>query len=548
MATDHGQDLLDKLANSKKQTDSITIYAEAERAISALQANGYLFAEVKKINFVTNIAEVHIACGKQLAWKELSLYGLSPAVRAYLGRNNNVSSHFSPNELSNIFDKIITYYENNGYPFASIQLDSIVLNQDNIQAKLKISTHQLIKFDSLKIVGDAAVSSQFLQKYLAIKPGSLYAEQLLVNIDNQLQELPYLQMTQAPEVRFGHNLAKVLLYLNKKNANRFDGIIGVQQNGTSAKLEIVGKLDLQLANLFKIGEELKVNYQSFAQHSQSLDLTAQIPKFLNTDFSLLPSFQLLKQDSAYLNINSRIEAEYKRPNKMAIYLSLENRSSNLINPPAINSNSANLTTLDINTLFYGLGLRNRKLDNWTNPKKGYIFDVELATGNRIIKKNSALPDSIYHHLSRKSNAYKVIAKASHFFQPYRNWVMASFIQTGMIANNFSLENERFRLGGQKTLRGFNELSILADRYLLWNIEFRYLLGNNDYLFTFYNQALVHQKNNNQKYTDSPLGIGIGLSTETNLGILSISYAIGKHQNNPLNLRQGKIHVGISSFF
>src|SRR5690606_380746 len=99
-----------------------------------------------------------------------------------------------------------------------------------------------------------------------------------------------------------------------------------------------------------------------------------------------------------------------------------------------------------------------------------------------------------------------------------------------------------------SLRGFNELSVLATNYTYANVEMRYLLAQHSFLFAFYNQAYLQYKTSPLSYTDFPLGFGSGINFETELGILSVSYALGKQRNIPLNLRQGKIHFGITALF
>src|SRR5690606_38133139 len=100
----------------------------------------------------------------------------------------------------------------------------------------------------------------------------------------------------------------------------------------------------------------------------------------------------------------------------------------------------------------------------------------------------------------------------------------------------------------KSLKGFNELTLPATAYTYGNVELRYLLEQNSFLFAFYNQAFLQYKTSQLNYSDKPLGFGAGINSETALGILSISYALGKQRNIPLNLSQGKIHFGITALF
>jgi hemolysin activation/secretion protein len=110
------------------------------------------------------------------------------------------------------------------------------------------------------------------------------------------------------------------------------------------------------------------------------------------------------------------------------------------------------------------------------------------------------------------------------------------------------ENELFRIGGNNTLRGFNEESIFASTFSIVNLEYRYLLEENSFLFAFFNGAYYENKAINRNIVDRPFGFGAGMSFETKAGIFSISYALGKQFDNPIEFRSAKVHFGITSLF
>jgi outer membrane translocation and assembly module TamA len=58
------------------------------------------------------------------------------------------------------------------------------------------------------------------------------------------------------------------------------------------------------------------------------------------------------------------------------------------------------------------------------------------------------------------------------------------------------------------------------------------------------------KNNIPSYnfSNSYLGIGLGLAFETKAGIFNISYAVGKQDNSSFSFRAAKIHLGYVNFF
>ena len=109
-------------------------------------------------------------------------------------------------------------------------------------------------------------------------------------------------------------------------------------------------------------------------------------------------------------------------------------------------------------------------------------------------------------------------------------------------------NELFRIGGLKSLRGFDEESIYASSYSMGKIEYRYLIEQNSFLFLFMNAAYVQDQSRGKHIYDTPYGFGTGIDFETKLGIMSVSYALGKQFNNPIYFRNAKIHFGIVNYF
>jgi outer membrane protein assembly factor BamA len=122
------------------------------------------------------------------------------------------------------------------------------------------------------------------------------------------------------------------------------------------------------------------------------------------------------------------------------------------------------------------------------------------------------------------------------------------VKGGMIQNANLFESEMFRIGGLKSLRGFDEESIFANLYAVGTIEYRFLLNLDSYIFIFADGAYYENRAINRRITDRPIGFGLGISFSTKIGVFSLTYALGKQFDNPIDARAGKIHFGITSFF
>lgn len=296
----------------KEVKDSIQVYNEAEKLLGQLQFKGYLLAEITSLSFRDQEVVVAIAPNQLYQWVQLSAGNLPVNIRQAIGfhEKNYKRTDFNARQLSQLFETFLAYYENNGYPFAAIGLDSIAIGEKYISASIKAKPNQKFLFDTIQVVGNAQIAQKYLQSYLNIKNGMPYAEKSITQIGNRLHELPFLEMVKPAEVRFSNGKAAVLVFVNKKNASQFDGVIGLQQNGSTNKTQLVGNLKLNLQNAFKRGEQLSFNYQGLPQSSQLLDIKAVVPHVLNTDFGLSPGFYLYKQDTSFLNVDTKLGFNY----------------------------------------------------------------------------------------------------------------------------------------------------------------------------------------------------------------------------------------------
>ena len=123
------------------------------------------------------------------------------------------------------------------------------------------------------------------------------------------------------------------------------------------------------------------------------------------------------------------------------------------------------------------------------------------------------------------------------------------MQGGLYASPEIFRNDLFQIGGFRLLRGFDEESIYATKFAVFTAEWRYLVSLNSYLFFFTDAGLVQNRFRDVRTDNRFLGAGIGIMYETKAGLLNVSYAIGKRNDVPFNLREAsKLHFGYINYF
>jgi outer membrane protein assembly factor BamA len=534
---------------------------ELQSFLFKLYDAGYITATFDSLGSDSLNQTAFLNLGTIIHWAKIEKGNVDEGILSDVGFRDKLfaGKFFNQNQLRRLEEGILKYCENNGYPFASIKLDSIVFNGDRIGAKLSLTKNQLCKIDSVVIKGNSNLSDQYLESYLGIKPGDLYNELLIIKITDRLHELPFVNVTQPFKVLFLDKETKILLYIDKKQASQFDGVIGIAPNNsvttqgggpTVSRTQITGEAHLRLNNSYGKGELFDLNWQEPQPLTQDLKVQFNYPFIFKTPFGLDLKLSLFKQDTSYLNLDENIGIQYLLTGGNYLKVFYENTSSTIISSVGLSELTVLPPYADVSCNHYGLGYKSEKLDYRLNPRSGYSLEANASVGIKTINKNPKINDSLYSGLQLKSTEYKADYTFDYYFPLAIRSVIDLGVKGGYIDAPNLFQNELFRFGGLRTLRGFDEQSIYASQFHMWKVEFRYLMEQNSYLFLFYNQAWYEWKPQSATmYTiDLPYGFGVGSTFQSKLGIFSVSYGLGSQLNNPISFKEGKISFGLVNYF
>jgi len=540
-----------QLISNQSFKDSLAAGKELQKIIANLQSSGYLSASFDSIHFDSTGYKAYLFLGVKYQWASLRKGNVDDVYLTGTGFRNKLFQKklFRYDQITKILNNIIENCENHGYPFATIKLDSISFTEKEIQASLNIDRGRFCKIDSVLMKGKDVVAPVYIYNYIGLKPGSIYDESKVKRIGTRLHELPFVTESRSNEVVFDEKQTKLLLYLDSRKASQFDGVLGIapDENG---KVILTGEAHLKLQNALKRGEVVELNWKQLPAKSQDLKVYAFYPYVLNTPIGLDGNLSIYKQDTTYLDVIKNLGVQYMFNGTNYIKAFVNDKESSLLSTEGLEFQTVLPEYADITTTLYGLTLHYENLDYRFNPRRGFVIETSPSTGNRVIKKNGDLNPVIYDSLKLRTTQYHLEFTGDYFVPVTARQVIDFGNKTGYIYSPDLFSNELFRIGGLKTLRGFDEESIRASLYTIGKIEYRYLLEQNSFLFAFYNQAWYENQSRGliDDRKDTPLGFGAGINFETRLGIMSVSYALGKQFDNPIFFRNGKVHFGIISYF
>ncbi len=535
-------------------------------ALIQLHTQTYLEASLDSIHIFQKNIIAYIHVGKPYKWVSLRNGNVNTDYLSQVGYRERLfeNTPFSAKEMGDIEEKLLNFAENTGFPFAQVWLDSINIENARISAALMMKTGSLFRFDSIALSGFAKISSRFLENYLDIKKGSLFNRSKVLKMSSRLAELPYLTIRKSPTVRFTEGgYAVVNLLLDNRKASRWDFLVGVQpttQPDGSQKFGITFNGTADFQNLFGVGERIYANFENLRPQSPRLNIKASYPYILNLPYGFEGAFDLYKRDSTYIETHANAGVQYLLGGSDYLKLFWQNYKANnlIINRLQIEQTRKLPSTLDVSTHTLGLEFMKQQLDYRFNARRGWAILLRGGAGIRKVRQNSDILDikdstfdfkTLYDTVALRSFQYRLDNKTEFYFPVLKRSVVKLAVTSGWLFTTSPIsQNEQYRIGGNRLLRGFDEESLFATKYAVGTLEYRLLIGRNSYLYTFGDVGFIENKTRTTQNTDIPLGFGAGITFETNVGLFGVTLAVGQQQGNPVDFRNVKTHFGYVSLF
>ena len=550
-----------------KQTqfkDSTAAIQYLPKLLQAIKAKGYVTASIDSFYFIEKKLNVHLFVGDKIEKITIKNGNLPKEFDPIFQHNKNAifEKKVEVSAVASLQEQVLRTAENKGFPFAEVYLDSFEKVDNQWQSKLYITKNNFITFDTIAINGNSKVKRSFLRNYLGIKFGKPYNESLVSKINTRLRDLTFLESLEKPKVDFFADKAKISLNLKKRKSSQFDVLIGFLPGSSGQKLLVTGHATLHLYSLFGVGEEFYIHWEKLQPKTQRLDVKLVYPYVVGLPVGANVKFELYKKDTTFLDLDRDFGVQYQFVGNNFIKASLRQKTTIVTNIDTnfIKAYKRLPAVLDVNTNEFALNFFFQHLNYRFNPLNGYTIDFTMSVGAKKIKKNTTIStlynaienktfDYLYDSVSKNIFQLHVELYAEKFWKIHKRMTIKTSIEGKLFYSKLILENEKYRIGGLKNLRGFDDQSIYTPYYSLANIEYRYLLSKNSFFYSFFNVALVKDNRGIAgKPVDFPYGFGAGIALETKVGIFGLSYAMGTQLGNPITFKSSKIHFGYVNYF
>lgn len=451
-------------------------------------------------------------------------------------------------------NRILINYQNNGFPFAAFKQPKInfsLIGKDSIGTEISYTFNrgQLIVFDSLEIVGKKKESARFINNLVRFKKGSLFSQEQIYQIPVLLNNSIYFDNVDTPKVVFSKDKANLLLTVNQRKSNRFDGLLGfLPPLSPGEKSQIVALFDLQLVSAFHGGEVIGFRYDRLPNTSQKLNLSFIQPFFLQTPFRIEGEFFLQKQDSSFLSRSLKASGGIPFGAFILFKGIYRNLNSGIIDARPFNTNTTLPAVLDSKSNMFGFGFTYENLDYKYNPRKGWVVSTDFTLGRKKVKQNPGLDSLSYTDIILDQPKREMSLSAHYYHKIGKYLVLYLGNQTFWIDQIQYFQNDLRQVGGARMLRGFNENQFFASFFSMGTLEFRMILDRNSNIYTFTDIAYLETKVGTSFTHYTPIGLGLGMNFDTKAGILNIAFGSGQFGDTKFNPARPKVHIGITNVF
>jgi hypothetical protein len=416
--------------------------------------------------------------------------------------------------------ELLHFLNNNGYPYAQIQLDSLSeVSAPNV-FMWNVSLGNRITLDTL-ITSNNLFNKKTLQRCINYQIGEQYSSERIEAISAALNQLSFLKPNTQVMVRMHSETFSIYLKPERKKNNVLSALVALQPKPNSNETMLTGNIDLEISNALKQAEIIEFHWKRPQPKSQSLAFKLGSPFTAGLPVGFQFEFASFLRDSTFSSTDISLRLLTKSNDLNGFSAAVSKSSNTHFNTSSTYGNTANKA----------YSLRYSKFSNSTNSIN---FLIEGLTGNRTIQYES-------NASSKKLHAFKG-----------RIW--SKYNLSKLIFTNLNLEvhalfsdslynNEIPRLGGTKNLRAFIEESIYASQYAMLNCDLGVTLGPEIQSFIFGDISKIQAPISKINYDT-----GLGFRFQQENGDVSITYGVGNIENSGLQLKNGRVGITFTSRF
>ena len=421
----------------------------------------------------------------------------------------------SVNELPHLMENILREYHQRGFLFASVQLDSLVLD-NHLVAYINIQEGKPFKPENYYIEGNKYTKEKTLIKLSGLNELKVVTPQAIETAQKNILSKSYIQSCQIEPL----DPTSILIKIEEGKMTYLEGIMGL--NNRNDKTELTGYLNLKFMNLWGSDRSIALNWRQ-NPYSSNLEFAYHESGPINIPLSGDLALSRMVQDSTWIKSSVQTDIySYHAKQKYGIELASETISPGSRRPILVEKSSANSIGA-----FWQLDTRNQIFNPTRGIEIGINYTLKYLTSERQWINSLETYYSQYLNISRRFNASMGFHLCS-------------------LDDSTSAEYLWYPMGGFNSLRGYQEDEFISWRLAWSNLEIHYLINPDAMLYCFFDYGIYARTQNS--INAKLFAPGLGLRVRTRLGILRMEYGLGYREDGFPSLASGMVHAGIETSF
>ena len=492
--------------------------------IQWLSADGFLNASVDSVG--ENQAFITRNC----------VFQLSEIKVVYIGEIDSSATlkpniRYSNKSLRAEIEEQIYRLEEKGYPFAVANITSFTPNSDKctVDIQLEINTGRRVNEAEIYFSGASSNSQDYLRKISRHNPNNSITPGYLRYLRSNLNSSGIFNSVEPAQIYLRDGEPLIVFQVEERSLNQFDGLLGYVPDA-SGNGQIVGDVELSLWNVLTQGNGFDFRYQRLRPETSQLNLGASQDWIGNIPVGVSVGFQLFQNDTTYQSRDFDLDGYYLIGSgfKLIGGVGFQSTTSGNNLPTVIEPDGQKRTAR--------LGFDYTNLDRYDVPTSGSSVRLMLGIANKDLSDDSST--------SFTQNTLELTVR--NYFSIFEQSVIATSLHGFLLESEKVTTNDLIRFGGANSFRGYAEQQFRAGTMLWGDVEYRFLLNRQSYLFAFgaaggyQRPKLLTETDNTFVNTDYLFSTGFGLSYQTQIGRLKFTYAISPEES----IGNGKVHFGI----
>ena len=504
-----------------------------------------LSSDSQKVSLLLNVDEGKPTYVKELFFKASDSVNIDDFISSL---NYLKGEIFNRYEIETSISSLLTDFENRGFPFAAVKIQSVHFYDDSVSNDhyadiyLALDEGKQSRIDKIEVNGNTSTKDYVITRELRIEEGEEYSQQKIENLPRRLNKLRYFDPVPVPQFYIdSQNNGVLLVNVKERNTNNFDGVIGyVPAAKDNESGYVTGLVNVTLRNIFGTGRAAAIRWQKLTRESQELELKYLEPWLFGYPFNLNAELFQRIQDTTYVQrrLGGALEFLATEDISASAFISTEEIIPTERTIPVFTVyNSSSLTT--------GLALRIDFRNDPIASTSGFLFETSYSFTNKEI---NGPEEYVTPETETDINLQRVTIGFGAFYEIFSRNVIAVNLNGKELSGPFFEQSDLWRFGGTRTVRGYREEQFLASRIAWANLEYRLMITQRSYAFIFFDSGYYFLEADPDRgiaqSEDYIFGYGLGITVETAIGLLGVSFAFAQGDS----FSEGKIHFGIINEF